>query len=80
VRYFALLHFAQVLLVAEHYLEEGLLVDGLSLVDLGDSEEERGEEVVEHAVVELLQVASGEPTVNRHDKIIVSTGIQKAHA
>lgn len=55
-------------------LEEGGFIDWFSLVYLGDAEEEGGEEVVEHTIVELLQVASGETTVNRHDKIIITEG------
>lgn len=72
--YFSLLHFAEVLLVSEYDLEEGGFVDWFSLVDLGDAQEEGRKEVVEHAIVELLQVAGGETTVYRHDKIIIREG------
>lgn len=77
ISYFSFLHFSEVLLVSEYNFEEGGFIDWFPFVYLGDAEEEGGDEVVEHAIVELLQVARGETTVNRHDKIIITEGEER---
>ena len=40
--------------MAEDNLQKRVLIDWFSLVDLGDPQQQRGDEIVQHFVVKLL--------------------------
>ena len=52
--YFPFLHFFETLLMAKDNLQKRVLIHRFSFVDLGDSKQQRGDEIVEHLVVKLL--------------------------
>ena len=52
--------------MVEDDFEEDAFLDYFIVVELGESEEEGGDQVIEYLVVVLFLAASGESAINRH--------------